>query len=247
MSEPEKQHIIKAFQFEVGKVTDKATRQKVVDLFNNVDNELAKTIALGVGANEPEPVERHMPKPSMSKALSLENTAKNSIATRKVAVLAMDGFSDEDLAAVKVALAAEGARVEVVSQFLSPIKSVNGKQLIPDKNLISVSSVLYDAVYIPGGEESIEAINDQGAMVIFIEEAYKHCKPIAATSEGVNLLAELGLVDSEAAGTKSNQIINELGVVALMSKPNAGFTKAFVDAMKMHRFWERENDESIPA
>lgn len=84
-------------------------------------------------------------------------------------------------------------------------------------------------------------------MIIFIEEAYKHCKPIAATGEGVNLLAELGLVDSEAAGTKSNQIINELGVVALMAKPTEAFTDAFVDALKMHRFWEREKDESIPA
>jgi catalase len=247
MSDAEKQHIIKAFQFEVGKVTDKATRQKVVDMFNNVDNELAKQIALGVGANPPAPVERHMPKLSMSKALSLENTAKDSIATRKIAVLAMDGFSDQDLAAVKAALTAQGAKVDVVSQFLSPIKSESGKQLVPDKNLVSVSSVLYDAVYIPGGEESIEALNDQGAMVVFIEEAYKHCKPIAASGEGVNLLAELGLVDSEAAGTKSSQVISEMGVVTLMSKPTEGFTKAFVDALKMHRFWDREKDESIPA
>ena len=47
MSEPEKQHIIKAFHFEVGKVTDKATRQKVVDMFTNVDLELAKADRFG--------------------------------------------------------------------------------------------------------------------------------------------------------------------------------------------------------
>jgi catalase len=247
MSEMEKLHIIRAFQFEVGKVTDKATRQKVVDMFNNVDNELAKQIALGVGADPPAPVERHMPKVKVSKALSLENTAKDSIATRKIAVLAMDGYSDQDLASVKAALTAEGARVEVISHFLSPIKSESGKQLVPDKNLVSVSSVLYDAVYIPGGEESVEALNDMGAMVNFIEEAYKHCKPIAASSEGVNLLAELGLVDSEAAGTKSGQIVSDMGVVTLMAKPNDAFNKAFVDAIKAHRHWDREKDETIPA
>jgi catalase len=247
MSEMEKLHIIRAFQFEVGKVTDKATRQKVVDMFNNVDNELAKQIALGVGADPPAPVERHMPKVKVSKALSLENTAKDSIATRKIAVLAMDGYSDEDLASVKAALTAEGARVEVISHFLSPIKSESGKQLVPDKNLVSVSSVLYDAVYIPGGEESVEALNDMGAMVNFIEEAYKHCKPIAASSEGVNLLAELGLVDSEAAGTKSGQIVSDMGVVTLMAKPNDAFNRTFVDAIKAHRHWDREKDETIPA
>ncbi len=247
MSEAEKMHIIHAFHFEVGKVTDKATRQKVVDMFNNVDNELAKEIALGVGANPPAPVERHMPKVSMSKALSLENTFKNSIATRKVAAIVMEGFNDDELASVKAALTAQGAHVDIISQYLTPIDSANGKQIVPDKNYVSVSSVLYDAVYIPGGEESVENMIDQGYVVNFITEAYKHCKPIGATGEGVNLLAELGLVDSEAAGTKTGQVISELGVVALMAKPNDAFNKAFVEAIKAHRHWAREKDESVPA
>jgi len=53
MSETEKSHIIKAFQFEVGKVVDNAIRQKVVEMFSNVDVELARQIALGVGASPP--------------------------------------------------------------------------------------------------------------------------------------------------------------------------------------------------
>jgi catalase len=84
-------------------------------------------------------------------------------------------------------------------------------------------------------------------MINFIEEAYKHCKPIAASSEGVNLLAELGLVDSEAAGAKSGQMMSDMGVVALMGKPNDVFNTAFIDAIKAHRHWDREKDESIPA
>jgi catalase len=249
MSEAEKQHIIKAFQFEVGKVTDKATRQKVVDVFSNVDLELAREIAKGVGANPPSenPPQKKMPQPSMSKALSLLEPARNSVATRKVAALVMDGFNDEELEAVKAALAAQGAYLEVVSRFLSPLKSAGGKQTEPDRNFVGVSSVLYDAVYIPGGQGSIEALNQQGYVINFITEAYKHCKPIAASGEGVNLLAQLGIVDSEAAGTKSGQLINEQGVVALMAKPNDEFNKAFVDAIKTHRHWDREKDESIPA
>lgn len=247
MSESEKQHIIKAFQFEVGKVTDKATRQKVVDMFNNVDNELAKQIALGVGANPPAPVERHMPKLTYSKALSLENTFKNSIATRKVAVLVMDGFDDSQLETVKASLTAQGAYLEIISQHQSPIKSASGKAVVPDKSYVTVSSVLYDAVYIPGGSESIETMNQQGYVVNFVTEAYKHCKPIAASGEGVDLLASLGLVDSEAAGTKSGKLLNELGVVALMGKPDDAFNKAFIEAIKAHRHWAREKDESVPA
>jgi catalase len=88
---------------------------------------------------------------------------------------------------------------------------------------------------------------DQGYVVNFITEAYKHCKPIGATGEGVNLLAELGLLDSEAAGNRSGQVISEMGVVALSSKPNDAFNKSFVEAIKAHRHWAREKDESIPA
>jgi catalase len=118
---------------------------------------------------------------------------------------------------------------------------------MPDKSYVTVSSVLYDALYIPGGADSIETMNQQGYVINFVTEAYKHCKPIAASGEGVDLLASLGLVDSEAAGTKSDTMLNELGVVALMDKPSDAFNKAFIDAIIAHRHWARETDESIPA
>lgn len=47
MSKPEKEHIIEAFHFEIGKVKDKKIRQAVVDMFNNVDGDLAVEIAKG--------------------------------------------------------------------------------------------------------------------------------------------------------------------------------------------------------
>ena len=53
MTEVEKEHIIEAFHFEVGKVKSKDVQQQVVEMFSNVDVELAKTIAMGVGVNPP--------------------------------------------------------------------------------------------------------------------------------------------------------------------------------------------------
>jgi len=54
MSEFEKQHIIDAFRFETGSLKDKQLKQRVVDMFNNVNGELATQIAIGVGATPPE-------------------------------------------------------------------------------------------------------------------------------------------------------------------------------------------------
>ena len=54
MSEPEKKHIIEAFHFEIGKVNDKNIRKAIVDMFNNVDGDLAIEIAKGVGVPAPD-------------------------------------------------------------------------------------------------------------------------------------------------------------------------------------------------
>ncbi len=244
MTEPEKYHIIKAFHFEVGKVTDMVTRQKIVDMFNNVDNELAKAIALGVGANPPKPVERHMPKVLVSKALSQDNPQRRSAKTRKVAIFMMDGFNDEELMLVKDSLTAAGVHVTVISQYLSPIKSLNGKQFVPDSNFVgAASSVLFDAIYIPGGEASIDALAHQMFVLEFLNEAYKHCKAIAASSEGIGLLQQ---TVSEAKLAFSNAVVSDKGVVTCMGAPTEEFTGAFLDAIAKHRHWVREKTEDVP-
>jgi catalase len=249
MSEPEKQHITKAFQFEIGKVTDKTIRQKVVDMFSNVDLELAKQIAKVVGANPPseKPMPKKTPKLQMSKALSMENTIKDSIMTRKVVALVMEGFNDVELASVKTALEGEGAKLDVVSQYLSPVKGKSGKEFEVDKPYVSASSVLYDAVYIPGGQQSVDAMKQQGYLINFINEAFKHCKAIGATSEAVGLLAETGLADVKLADSTSKGVMSDKGVVTLQAAPTDEFILAFTDAIAKHRHWIREKNENIPA
>jgi catalase len=249
MTDPEKQHIIKAFQFEVGKVKNKEIRQKVVDMFNNVDPELARQIAKAVGANppqeKPQPPKK-TPLLKVSKALSMENTIKD-IKTRKIAVLAMDGFSGKELSDVKAALEQEGAKVEVVSQFLSPIKSVEGKEIAVDKHFISASSVLYDAVYIPGGQKSIDALKKHGYVINFINQAFKHCKAIGATSEAISLLAETEIENVDIAESKSKEASSDKGVVTSPTGPLNTFNVAFIEAIAQHRHWIREKNDNIPA
>ncbi len=242
MSEPEKLHIIKAFQFEVGKVKDKATRQKVVDMFSNVDIELANQIALGIGVDPPKhsPVKKRL-KLEKSEALSMENTLKNTIKTRKIAVLVMPGFNGKELSIIKDGLEDEGAKVEVISEFLSPVLSDSGAEIVPDKNYIGASSVLYDAVYVPGGQRSVDAMKEQDYMLNFITEAYKHCKPIGATSEAVSLLKEMGDRKLNIQVSGDDKVVSSMGVVAA-SRVSTAFKDAFVKAIMQHRHWIREKE-----
>ena len=43
-------------------------------------------------------------------------------------------------------------------------------------------------VFIPGGVESAKALGDEAMAVLFVNEAYKHCKALAATGAGIALL-----------------------------------------------------------
>src|SRR5690606_41950942 len=54
--------------------------------------------------------------------------------------------------------------------------------------IYTTESVLYDAVYIPGGQASIDALLKKAKFQKFINEALKHCKAIAADKEGEKLL-----------------------------------------------------------
>ena len=49
----EKQHILDAFRFELGKVDAMAVRQRTVNELNKVDHALAVAVAQGVGVGEP--------------------------------------------------------------------------------------------------------------------------------------------------------------------------------------------------
>lgn len=59
-----------------------------------------------------------------------------------------------------------------------------------DFSFLTGSSVLFDAVYVPGGEASVETLKMEPEAVNFLNEAYRHCKAIAATGEGTELINE---------------------------------------------------------
>ena len=118
-SEPEKQHIIRALRFELGKVETPPIRERMLALLAQVDKGLANSVAEGLGAKVPKKLDKplNMSFPAgvdprkfqpkrlpqeidSSPALSMVNNPnfpKDSIKTRKVAVLLADGF---DAAAV---------------------------------------------------------------------------------------------------------------------------------------------------
>ncbi|MGI6238516.1 MAG: catalase [Christensenellales bacterium] len=250
MSEPEKQHIADAFHFEVGGVKDKYIRQRVVDMFNQVDHQLATHIAHLLGATKPAVPAATDATGAMatSPALSMANTAR-SVATRKVAVLAENGFNCQQLSPVMDALRAEGACVEIISTDLCPITSAAGLQLEVCKSYLTAGSVNYDAVYIPGGRAQMDYLLQQGDALHFVNEAFKHFKAIAASGEGVDLLVKSELRGVALADENTTDLVCELGVVTIRDAQDlTGFIQAFSQAIAAHRHWGRQpTKEHVPA
>ncbi|MEC2234646.1 catalase [Bacillus subtilis] len=222
MSPVEKQHIISAFCFEVGKVKSKDVQRQVVDVFSNVDADLAEEIAKGVGVATP--AKRKASKEILtSPALSQARTVKTA-STRKVAVLAGNGFHEKELQTVLEALKQEGITVDIISQNLGYMTSGSGQQLEASGTFLTVDSVLYDAVYAAGGPE----LKDNKQAMAFIREAYNHYKAIGAANEGIDLL-------QSSVGTTEGP-----GIVTAKDEPDyTAFSKAFIDAVAAHRHWDR--------
>ncbi|MDQ0221005.1 catalase [Peribacillus cavernae] len=220
MSKPEKEHIIDAFSFELGKVKSKSVQQQVVDMFANVSLELATAFAGAIGAVPPKEGGSEVTK--ASPALSQLNTKKKPD-TRKVGVLLGNGFNGSEVQSVLEALKAKGIQPEIISDKLGKVKGTDGSALEADHTFLTASSVLFDAIYAAGGSgESKKFL--QGA-AYFVSEAFSHYKPIGATHEGKQWL-EAGNMENSPGVIKGEDV--------------NGFAEEFVEAISAHRHWDRQ-------
>ncbi len=242
MSEREKDRIISAFHFEVGNVKDKDVRKRVVEVFNNVDGDLAKQIASGIGVAPPDKPGGAGIKDS-SPAVSVENTTFEA-RTRKVAILVENGFNYAELEQVVDALDKAGVVTEVVSKNQGVLTSTEGQELEVDKNHLTTGSIKYDAVYIPGGRESVDSLIKQGYVIHFINEMFKHYKPVAIANEALDFF-EASLIGSAGPGSTNQEPSSNLGVVSVQNATDlSSFSQEFIKAIAMHRHWDRMDKSS---
>jgi catalase len=164
----------------------------------------------------------------------MANTVKDSIKTRKIAILAADGFDAVAFSSMKQALTAAGAQAKVVAPRLGALRSANGDEVQIDFSLFTASSVIFDAVYVPGGEQSVTALKAEANALHFINEAYKHCKTIAAIGAGIDLL-------------RASHLGAEEGVIVGRDEESRELAAEFIRALARHRHWSREMKAQVPA
>ena len=241
----EQDHIVAAFCFELGKVEVAAVRERVVSVLTQVDTALAQRVTDGLGMAMPPPPRgaEEVPrtdKPKIDAALSMANTHKDSIAARKIAVLVAEGVDAAAIETVRKTLEAGDATVKLIAPRIGEIDSLQHRAIKIDHSFPTVSSVLFDAVYVPGGA-SAGALCSNAHAVLFVKEAYKHGKAIAASGEGELLLIRA----AQSAGTAGGKFQGP--GVFIGKTTDAAFSKRFADAVAQHRFPERADINDIVA
>jgi len=210
MMPPEKEHIAKALQFELGHVETRKVRQRMISNLEQINSTLASQVAAALG--EKDMITTASVKPSgtadsivettalanaaspttasggiqSSDALSMEKGQPVSPKGRKVAILTEAGVDAGQVSAIIAALKAAGAKGEIVGPHLGIIEAEGGS-VEAVKTYAGASSVLYDAVFVPGGG-SAALLTGSGDARAFIAETYKHAKAIGSSAEGADLI-----------------------------------------------------------
>lgn len=260
-SDPEKNHIVDALTFELGKVKTVAIRERMLGILAQIDKGLTTQVAYGLGLHLPELLPSNQSIPAdgdpadyqsiqmegaldRSEALSMANTIKDSIKSRKIAILAADGVDAKSLTSVKAALEAEGAVVEVIAPRQGFITAADDTQIEVDQSFLTAASVLFDAAYVAGGTNAVATLEAEANAVHFLNEAFKHCKPIAAAEDAMQVIDATYFSKKLPPDFSEESVLRE-GI--LVGEPDKSFNSLLVKMIAQHRFWEREKPRLIPA
>lgn len=220
MSPIEKQHIIEAFSFELAQVESLSVRQQVVDMFVNVDKEMATSIASHIGVETP--TGQNVPVHASSPALSQEKTPGYPFSL-KVGILIGNGFNGKEVSNVVEFITQHGVFVDVISEKLGKVTGADGTEIKVNKTFLTTHHALLDSLYVVGGRVENQAVFNRN-IYEFINGAYKHYKPIGIATTGKSYIKP----------SKNN---NLAGVV--LAENNSNFSKEFVSAIGRQRHWDR--------
>ena len=246
MADWERRHIVQAFRFELGKVETRAIRARMVDNLAHVDHGLAAAVAAGIGVQVPDDsgTAHHG---RSSAALSQENLLPGDPSGRKVALLAADGVDVASAAALQSLLKMRGVALEVLAAHDGSLHDGNGKgTLAVTRAMSTTASVLYDAVVVAGGTESARTLAGDPDTRRFLEEAWRHGKPLGALDGGASVLSPYN-PDKPASApdptddqTRAASNLREGVVVATPGENGVSdFAETFLTALAAHRFPDR--------
>lgn len=220
LSPVEKQDLVETLIFHLQYVKNKSVRQQNVEMWANVDRDMACTLADNLGVDRPKG--SHVPVTKSSPSISQLNTPHLAY-TQKVGVLIANGFNGAEVKNTLHFLEQNGVFMDIISEKLGTVTGNDGTTIKVNETFLTKYPVLYDSLYIVGGRAENQA-KFESDIKEFIAMAYKHYKPIGLATTAQHFL-------------KTSGKNNFAGVIFATNNPNFG--REFVTAIAKHRFWDR--------
>ena len=218
MTPIEQAHIVEAYTFELGKCYETPIRERMLTVLANIDTDLCAQVAAGLGLPAPSGSPADVtPSPALSQVV----TAPGPIAGRKVAVIADAGSDLAGIMRLRDTLDRLGATTLVLAAAGGTLKK-GRTQLAVDRTNLTARSIEFDLVVVADGTTPTGDIKQ----TILLQEAYRHCKALAAWGDGHAVLTGAG-IDISSPG------------VTVAKTGGKRFTGQLVVALGLHRAWDR--------
>lgn len=231
MSPVEKEHIIRAYTFELGKCYHQAIKERQLQSLANIDPVLCAEIATGLGLPAPQPT---VPLADVPPSPALSQVGREWPSDGRMVGIVVDPDADLDgVGQVRRAVFAAG----MVPLLIAPHGGLVG-DLPVQRTFATGRSVEFDVLLLAGASapapdaiparEATAGAADSAAVdprvLLMVEECWRHAKAIGAWGGGVTVLERAGV-----AGTP--------GVVT--GDSGAEVFTAVQRLLAAHRVWER--------
>ncbi|MGW5157672.1 catalase [Nonomuraea wenchangensis] len=233
MSPVEKEHIIDAYTFELGKCYEQAVKERQLRVLANIDPVLCREVAQGLGLPAPEPTE---PPAELAPSPALSQVGREWPTDGRVIGIVADESCDLGVVgAVREAVLAAG----MVPLIIAPKGGMLGTMPV-QRTFLTARSVEFDALLLAGapapGKDAFGARDAKAGnllpdaavdprVVLMVMEVYRHAKAIGGWGTAARVLTQAG-VPERAPGV----IVGEDGEQVL---------RETIGLLGAHRVWER--------
>ena len=128
----------------------------------------------------------------------MKTHTNHDLTGKKVAILATDGFEQDELLSPLEALKNAGAEVQVVSPNEGKIKGWKytawGKKVKVDVSLRDANPEVFDALVLPGGVMNPDHLRRDISVLEFVKSFFKAGKPVGAICHGPWTLIDAGVI-----------------------------------------------------
>ena len=233
LSPVEKEHVVNAFTFELGKCYEQAIKERELMVLAKVDPVLCKEVAQGLGLPTPKATGR--PK-KVSPSPALSQVGRTWPTDGRIIGIVVDPAADLDgVRTVRESILGDGMVPLLIAPTGGPLDADSG--LVAQRTFLTARSVEFDALLLAGSPPSgVDALPSRDAkagapdgavdprVVLMVQECFRHAKAIGAWGGGRAAL--------EAAGCAPGP-----GIV-LDDEPSDVLTK-MTKLLGAHRVWER--------